>query len=487
MALTLVVVGALVGPADAVTAATSAGRITVVGDSLTVGTSGLAAALEADGWADARVDAKVGRHINTSGDVTMSGILTIRSLRSAGWDTPDWVVALGTNDLGAFTSTSATATYLQRIVDEIGTDHRIAFVALALPTYPAQSEVFNSVVRSWAATQPTRFAVIDWDRTALGHPEWFASDQIHLNSIGYGRRTTAVVSGVAAWRSTDGGGPDIGATTPVPVSVGRTAAGITVAANERVVDTRIGLGLPDRLAANSSVSIHLADLTTVPAGGDRRGRQPHDRRLGRGRVPVGAGAAPGSVPPPVQNFGRSDVVASLAIIDLDDTGSFCALSSAATDLLVDIDGWLVDTGAPTVRQPALSASTTAGPPPAPPSTRSPCRCHRGRRGAIVNLTVDGPAGAGYVSAHDCDASVTGSNVNFSAGETGSNLAIVAMSSDRLCIDASVPAHVIVDPRGRHRPGRGEQHRHHRGDPRARHPQRHRHGGGGGPTPARRSP
>lgn len=455
-ALALVLLGLPFGGWGRAEAAGAAGTITVIGDSLTVGTSGLANALETAGWIDARVDARVGRHLS-SGSTEMSGVLTIRAMRAAGWDTPDWVVALGTNDTGSFGSTSSTQSQIDKIVAEIGTGHRIAFVELAMPTATAPADRFNAVIRTMAAADPSRFAVVSWHDLALGNMSWFASDRIHLNATGYRARTTAVVEGVTRWRTnpptttppsstpTIDGSRSIG-TTPMAVVVSSEADGVVLSDGGRVVDTRTGQGIPGALSPGAATRVDLRALAAVPPGATAvLTNLTTDRSGAAGYLSAGSCASVGSTS--VQNYGSSDVVASLAVIPLDPAdSSFCVLSSARTHLLVDIVGWLAPGGGQvTATEAGRLADSRAG--NRATTHRVTVSAPAGATAALLNVTVTGAGSAGYVTVAPCGTAVTGSTANFAAGETVANLAVAPLTgigTGEICVEASVAAHVIVD-------------------------------------------
>jgi hypothetical protein len=73
----------------------------------------------------------------------------------------------------------------------------------------------------------------------------------------------------------------------------------------------------------------------------------------------------------------------------------------------------------------------------------------GASAGLVNLTVTDPSGPGYVTAYPCGEPVPpSSNVNFRAGQTVANLALIGVgSAGSVCVSASVGAQVIVDVNG----------------------------------------
>ena len=68
--------------------------------------------------------------------------------------------------------------------------------------------------------------------------------------------------------------------------------------------------------------------------------------------------------------------------------------------------------------------------------------------ALLNVTTDQPAAAGYVRAFPCGQEPNTSTVNFDPGQTAANLALVKVPADgRVCFTSFVPTHVIVDVAG----------------------------------------
>ena len=65
---------------------------------------------------------------------------------------------------------------------------------------------------------------------------------------------------------------------------------------------------------------------------------------------------------------------------------------------------------------------------------------------MLNVTVVGPAGSGYVTVYPCGASRPNvSNVNFAAGQILANLVVATVSAQgTICLYTSVPTHLVVD-------------------------------------------
>lgn len=72
---------------------------------------------------------------------------------------------------------------------------------------------------------------------------------------------------------------------------------------------------------------------------------------------------------------------------------------------------------------------------------------------VLNIGVDGPAAAGFVTAYPCGADLPlASNVNFLAAETASNGATVKVGdAGKVCLYSSVATHLIVDVNGAQSP------------------------------------
>ena len=71
---------------------------------------------------------------------------------------------------------------------------------------------------------------------------------------------------------------------------------------------------------------------------------------------------------------------------------------------------------------------------------------------LVNITLTGASGSGYVTAESCDGNVTGerswSNGNVAVGATVANLAVVPLDAlGRFCLYNSTAMHMIVDAQG----------------------------------------
>lgn len=100
------------------------------------------------------------------------------------------VVHLGTN--GTFPLETC-----RRIAQNAGPSRRVFLVTVSVPRSWERSN--NATIRRCASSFPDgRVSVVDWKRLASRHPEWFASDRVHLTSAGargYARLIDQAVSG----------------------------------------------------------------------------------------------------------------------------------------------------------------------------------------------------------------------------------------------------------------------------------------------------
>ena len=71
------------------------------------------------------------------------------------------------------------------------------------------------------------------------------------------------------------------------------------------------------------------------------------------------------------------------------------------------------------------------------------------KGIAVNVTVDGPAAAGYATVYPCGGQPPlASNLNFAAGQTVANAAISAVGADaKVCVFTTADTRLIVDVTG----------------------------------------
>ena len=167
--------------------------------------------------------------------------------------------------------------------------------------------------------------------------------------------------------------------------------------------------------------------------------------------------------PPVTsnlNFVRGDVVANLTIARPGAGGGVCAVASAPTHVVVDVQGHIPAGGGYTAIAPVRMSDTRSpiGVPIAdrvqpsqitvlsfPVMSGIPAVADA----AVVNVTATDSVGPGYLTVYPCDAGAPlASNLNIVAGDTRPNLVVTRLSAGgTICLISSVAMHVVVDLQG----------------------------------------
>lgn len=159
------------------------------------------------------------------------------------------------------------------------------------------------------------------------------------------------------------------------------------------------------------------------------------------------------------NYVRGQTIAAMVIVPVDDAGRMCFVSHAATDLVVDAFGMFVSDGSGSTFEPVAPdrvldtrigvGGARAVVPAGGSRTLALASAPPGATGVVVNLTAAGPAAGGYLAAYPCGTSPpTSSNLNYSAGQTIANLAVVALGADAsVCITSYAATDVVVDLAG----------------------------------------
>jgi subtilisin family serine protease len=220
-----------------------------------------------------------------------------------------------------------------------------------------------------------------------------------------------------------------------------------LATPQRLVDTRAGIG-GQRVAAGATLAVSVpgvavsgaetpaASLNVTAVGADGPGFLTV--------FPCGQGV------PLVSNVNYTGPtpVANKVVVAVPADRQVCIFTMTATDVVVDMDGWL-SSGKPFVplvpvrkadtRPTGVRISGDIAVPVVPP----------GAGGAVVNLTITQPVTDGFATLYPCGAPVPlASTVNFRAGDTVPGSALVPVdTAGRVCVHTSAPAHVIVDVAG----------------------------------------
>jgi sugar lactone lactonase YvrE len=245
-------------------------------------------------------------------------------------------------------------------------------------------------------------------------------------------------------------------------------------APKRLMDTRVGQPTSDGLqqgagfvSAGTQAEVQITSRPNVPAS-------PGAVLLNVTVVePVGSGFVTvwpcGTAKPNASslNYTVGQTVANLVVVTPGSNGKVCVEpSQASTKLIVDLGG----TGAPGASLPTVTPSRLLDTRPGQPTIDSPKLVEglvqadglvevviAGRPGvpsgattAILNLTSVDADGVGWVNAFPCGAELTGadvpSNLNFTAGKTVPNLAVVRIGSGgKVCLRVkNARTHLIAD-------------------------------------------
>ncbi len=149
-----------------------------VGDSVMLGAR---AQLTARG---VRVDAVESRQFH-------SGIALVRAARNAGRLPRNVIVHLGTNG-------TVAAADCHAVVATAGASRRVFLVTVHGPRPWMRAD--NARLAACAASYPDRRVVlVNWDRAASHHPEWFYADGIHVNGAGRAAYAALVAKAVSAF------------------------------------------------------------------------------------------------------------------------------------------------------------------------------------------------------------------------------------------------------------------------------------------------
>ncbi|HLI44414.1 MAG TPA: hypothetical protein VKU92_08085 [Acidimicrobiales bacterium] len=144
-----------------------AGRVTVVGDSVTIDAAGALQQL----IPGVQVDAEVGEQWET-------GVAVLQQLRSEGELGSVVVVALGTNG-------PVSVAEFQQMMAVLHGVSRVVIVTNHGPASDGWMEQNNAMFASEVPHYPDA-VIANWDRLASEHPAWFYPDGVHMPIGGVG-------------------------------------------------------------------------------------------------------------------------------------------------------------------------------------------------------------------------------------------------------------------------------------------------------------
>ena len=153
------------------------------------------------------------------------------------------------------------------------------------------------------------------------------------------------------------------------------------------------------------------------------------------------------------NYTPGTNIANLAVVPLDNDGSFCIYTERTAHLLVDLQGTFAPGGNDRLTtSTGRVLDTRSGTKPAAGAIVRVTTGQTGATSALVNLTMTEADTAGYITADRCSTLTAGpqtkSNGNYTPGTNIANLAVVPLDNDgSFCIYTERTAHLLVDLQG----------------------------------------
>ncbi len=424
------------------------GAVTILGDSVMLGSAyetdgygpSLAQMLVDRGWGPVLTKTGVGFQagLNVAGNPGANLSRYVVTQRAVGWDSPVYVVNVGGNDiLGCGGSQSCAEHDIAGLVETIGADHEIWWSKITM-TDQSHADAWNNALIAVAGRNPN-LRLWDWPLVRVGAGIPIASDNIHLpTASAYRSRSTLIADDVTA---RFGVSRQVAASGPLPQPVGGPSEFLPLPL-ERVYDSR-DLGI--RVNAGGVIQIDLSNK--VPAGSNAVSVNLTAVK------PSSAGflsAFPCGTDPPTSsnvNFLAGEIRPNHVVVGLGSGARLCVLSSAAGDVIVDLQGAFVGSGG--LRLDPLSPRRVA-------DTRNSGRVDPlvvqapvGAAGVVVNVTGVGATASGFLVVYPCDSPVPGtSNLNFVADAPAAGSAYVEVgAAGTICVHASVPIDILVDLHG----------------------------------------
>lgn len=297
------------------------------------------------------------------------------------------------------------------------------------------------VIQTAFVQSPGHYANIigEYDRVGIGvvttaDRMWVTLDFMEASNIpGYTGMDTAVPTG---------SGPPVADVTSLS---GR--ARFTPAQPQRLLDTRGG----GPVGGGGSLALKIGGVGQVP--GDAVGVVVNVTATGASGAGYLTVYPCGASPPTASNvnFGAGSSVPNLVTAALGSGGQLCVFANVTTHVIVDLAGWYrANAGAAFAPQSPQRVLDSRGGAMGQNYALSLASLVPGDAVAVaINLTATQAGAAGYLTAYPCGSTLPlVSNVNFGAGQTVPNSAVVPIGANRsICFFANTPTHIIVDLAG----------------------------------------
>lgn len=155
------------------------------------------------------------------------------------------------------------------------------------------------------------------------------------------------------------------------------------------------------------------------------------------------------------NFGAGDTIAAAAFVPLGDDDTFCVITTASADVIVDLTGTLADDGALAFvpARPGRVLDTRDGhggwgPVHGVGDVLDVRAAPPGASAMTGTVTIVRPAQRGFVSAAPCGTEPEVSTVNAAPVDVVANSVTVGLdASQRVCLTASATGHTLLDVTG----------------------------------------
>lgn len=146
------------------------------------------------------------------------------------------------------------------------------------------------------------------------------------------------------------------------------------------------------------------------------------------------------------NFVAGQTIAGGAIVKAGTDRKICVRASVPTHLIVDLMGSFGAGGGFAAAAPSRQADTRQAPGTVlEPGVELRVPTNPAAPAVVVNLTTTGGSSSGWLQAYPCGTKpATTSNLNYGAGQTIANAAIVKTGGNNVCVRTSAPTHIVVD-------------------------------------------
>lgn len=169
--------------------------VAMVGDSITAGSEPALDAMAGDLGIDLTVNAEVGRRI-TMGSTPPSGTSTVEGLLEGGLAPDLWVIALGTNDLGKYDSTTEYGDLIDELLDLLPSVVPLVWIDTYITSDPDGAATFNQALVDTLSARG-RATIGRW--APIASEDGVLSDGIHPSEEGRTEFADVVRAQLRTW------------------------------------------------------------------------------------------------------------------------------------------------------------------------------------------------------------------------------------------------------------------------------------------------